>query len=377
MATVSDALVTAGLTSTLMPREVDERLSFMYANEAKLVRLIEYFNNKRSVENYKFEHLEQDLEEQTSALTADASATDATIAITSGEGKFINTGTVIVVSHSSTDTQHIVTSVSTDTLTISPVVPAGGYSSGDTVRILSNVIEENGTIGSSYYVEPSELYNYTQQFWVSWEVSSRMAKTKTYMGDIVKRRKDQMHKRFRRAIAKQGYWGQTSTGTALNSQTTTTTGGLKNIISSYATSGASVSESGFNTWVKNCTMKGSDVRYLFCGGTMQGEITGWKIADRVADQAHAMTDKLGFRVTEYINDYCRLFIVRDKIIDLVESDCAFLVDPENIGLAELQPKKIWKGIEDNGQLGHKGAITWDVGFDIRNEAAHGYMYSIS
>lgn len=377
MATVqSGELRTDVLTSTLMPREVDDKLHHLYADEAQFIQVMRYFGGAKTVNNYKFEMYEQDMEAQTTLLTAGASAGAATIAVTTGTGKYFVEGSQIIVEEGTTDTRHTVTGVSTDTLTIDPVVPSGDYTSGDTVRILGKAKEEGGTIGDGYYVEPDAVYNYTEQIWDAYEISDRLANTNTYYSkDMLRTYKDQMNGRFMRQLEKRAFWGKRGTDT-LNSKPISFTGGLKDFISSYAVTGSGITESGFLTMLKNTTATGSNKRVMFCGGTMLNEFIGWKVADRVVDNRD-MSKKLGFNIDKFVSPYCELYIVRSKMIDQVESDCAFIVDPANIGLRQLSPKRMWKGIEDPGQMGSKGAISWDVGFHIGVESAHTYIYSIT
>ena len=80
---VSGQLRTDGLTSTLMPREVDDKLHYLYADEAQFIQLMRYFGGVKSVRNYKFEIYEQDLEARTTLLTAGASAAASPTARTS------------------------------------------------------------------------------------------------------------------------------------------------------------------------------------------------------------------------------------------------------------------------------------------------------
>lgn len=376
MAIVSGALRTDTLTPTLMTRDVDDKLHYLYAKETQFVQLMRYFGGVKNVRNFKFEMYEQDIEAQTTLLTAAAVATATAIAVTAGTGKYFAEGSLIIVAEGTTDTRHVVTSVATDTLTIDPVVPTGGYTSGATVRVIGKAIEEGGTIGSGYYVEPSPVYNYTEQIWDAYEVSDRMANTDTYYSkDMIRTQKDQMNRRFMRQLEKRAFWGKRDTDT-LNSKPISFTGGLKDFISSYAVSGASITETGFLTMLKNSTMTGSGKRVLLCSGTLLNKFIGWGIADRFMDNRD-MSKKLGFNINKYDSPYAELFIVRSKMLDKVESDAAFIVDPEALGLRQLSPKKIWKDIQANGQLSTKGAISWDVGFNIGNESAHTYIYSIT
>ena len=111
-------------------------------------------------DGYTIKWRDTDFRRQSSSLDAAASATDTTL--TAKDGSIFKKGdTIFLPAYSKT---HMVKDTSSNTLTIEPAVPTGGYADDSILYIVSSTIDNNGTIGgkSVYLPLGDEVTNYIQ-----------------------------------------------------------------------------------------------------------------------------------------------------------------------------------------------------------------------
>jgi len=379
MATVSHPLLTNNVDSNLVKRDVFNKVIELYPDKAKFLTILNKFGSKRKVNNYKFEMMEQDIEIFKTTLNADVTAGATSITVASGHGSYFTANDTVILKSGTTVEQVTVTSVSSDTLTISPAL-TNSFAAASTIVIKgAKAVAENGSVSPSYTIEPSLVYNYIQLFDESFEISLIEANTWNYYSDAEKKAKlswhrKQMMEKFLRGIARTLYFGQRGTASGTNG-VTYFTGGLDYFVTTNVKDATSLSESDFRDFLKDVTMKGSDKRILLCSGAFLEIFNEWKLADRTVQQG-SDSNKLGFKTQEYINDYCELTIVRDVTLDRIDSSLAFVIDPEYIGIAELVPMSTMKNAQDADAYGYKEGVYWVMGLDMANEGAFGKLINV-
>ena len=383
MATLNHPLLTTNVDPNLTKRDVFSPAIEYYPDKAKFLTIINKFGKKRTVNNPKFEMMEQDIEifKTTLGAAIDQATTPnpTTITVATGDGVYFTANDTVILKEGTTVEQLLVTAVSGDTLTVTPAV-SNSYSTAALVIKGAKAVAENGSVSPSFSIEPGLIYNYVQLFDDSFQISLIEKETSKYYANDVQsrlsRERELMMGRFLRSVARTLYFGQRGT-TNVSDGMVYFTGGLDYFVTSNAldAGGAALTESDFRKFLKTVTMKGSDKRILLCSGAMVEQLSEWKLADRVVQQG-SDKDKLGFKTYEYVNDYCELIVVRDMTLDRIDASLSYIIDPEYIGVAELVPMTTVKNAQNNDAYGYKEAVFWVMGLDMTNEGAFGKIINL-
>lgn len=374
---VNNPLLTTNVSTDLTKRDVLSKIIKLYPDEAKFLTILNKFGQKRPIHNPKFEMMEEDIEIFSTSLASDVVAGATTVTVTTGHGQYFSANDVLIFDDGTHVEQAIVSSVATDTITLTAGLTNAFTAASTKVVRGAKAVAEYGNISDSISLEPSLDYNYAQLFDESFEISLTEKETwKYYTKERAAARLEHLRSRmmakFLRGIARTLYFGQREKRTG-SSGATYLTGGLDYFITTNSQDATGLTESTFRTFLKTVTMKGSSKRILFCSGAFIEIFYDWKLADRFIPQGN---DTLGFKTTSYKNDYCDLTIVMDGTLNMARPDVAYIVDPNYVGLAELIPLSKKVNAQENDKYAYKEGVYWQMGFDMANEGAFGKFINV-
>lgn len=261
------------------------------------------------------------------------------IDVASGTGAYFKANDIVKIAQ--TGETCLVSSVSTDTLTVTRSWGATAAAAADTGGVLLNlgaafsegahlrVSDSDDSILTNRMTEV-ENTNYTQIFRDAVGLTRTQQQVATYGGKV--REGDRKKKAIEHVqkINLALYHGEKAA-----SGTRRTLGGLNEFVPSANTfSTATLTEAQFNTDLKTAFRYGSESKVLFCSRAIAGIISEWA---SVVQRVSPGESKFGVAITKYTSPHGEVAIVTDHALEgTVYDKYAFLVDIKDVRLRPLQ-----------------------------------------
>ncbi len=381
-------------------KDMDNALHMVYDDNA-LAPMVAVTGKTRAISkgkvafNPKFEWLRKDLFPRWTAAVADAAAgATSSFDVTSGEGDFLKVGDVVefpeMVITSATTRVCYVTSVSTDTIGLSPVgfqtdgstaltIPA--VTTGMKLHILSDASDEYSTMPTAKSVLDTEEHNFVQFLRVPYIIGNIQLDQKNYSGPERAERRAEMLREIKMGWEKCLIWGERGyiAGSAGRKYFTR---GLKSYITLAAGNNildwsGGLTEGQFDEYLVEGPCKfGSQRKYLFVSSDLFLKIHEWaKNKERIVSNK---INSLGLAIIEYLApNGKRLFIHQHHMFEEGHEGAGLIVDPQYIKIRPYGSQgvlKLHEEIQANDAAGI--ADEWRIlaGLQVDRTEPHGWIH---
>ena len=153
---------TATVTANEHKIDMSEKIMMLDPDVSQFTTMLMKMGSE-DARSYKVEWLEDQLRPRLSALAASATSAATTIVVTTGQGDYFRARDLVRVA--TTGEMVLVTSISTDTLTVTRAIgatAAASAASGGDLLIVSNAAVQGATLGTRKITKKTAAYNYTQ-----------------------------------------------------------------------------------------------------------------------------------------------------------------------------------------------------------------------
>ena len=364
--------------------DISEDITTIDPDKFPFIRLLEVIKNKRVCDNYKYQWLEEDnkaikttLDSGTDDIQGSATATK----LYTNDSDLFVAGHVLRVLDVSEGTSEIVEVLSKDSAT-SYTVKRGASGttalatfadSDEVIRMGTNFAENTGAADPDH-VEPDWLWNLTQNFKASVEISGRLDSMKVVgrASEINWQLQSRM-KDFNEDVEGAFLTGNRHHGTDRK----TYTGGLQFFIETYA-SGNVHNADGYvfnqlylDSLANDLFRYGAKKKLALVGGQAMSKISTFGL--QYLRENKKTSEALGIAVMDYISPHGELSLVHSRWLDesLVYKTWMYVIDPQYVSKRFLPGRdtKINMNVQANDQDGKKHEIAADIGLEIRNPAA--------
>jgi hypothetical protein len=365
--------------------DISEEITLIDPDKFPFIRFLEVIKSKKTADNYKYQWLEEDnkaIKTTMKAGTDDVQGSATSTKLYTNADNLFVAGHVLRLLDVSAGTSEIVEVLSkdaSDTYTVKrgasgTTALATFANSDEVIRVGTNFAENTGAADPDH-VEPDWLWNLTQNFKMSVEISGRMDAMKVVgrASEINWQLQSRM-KDFNEDVEGAFLVGNRHHGTDRK----TYTGGLQYFIENYAPSGNTVNAATktFNqlyldSLANNFFRYGSKKKLALIGGQVMSKITTFQLP--YLRENKKTSDALGVAVTDYISPHGTLSLVHSRWLDesLVYSKWMYIIDEKYVSKRFLPGRdtQINMNVHDNDQDGKKHQIMADIGLEIRNPAA--------
>ena len=333
MATIATGLVD---TETVVADErivdMSDLISKLDPDEAQFTTMLMMLQQKNAVRE-KVSWLEDELFPRLSNLAASAASDATTLSVTTNQGAYFRARDL--VRNARTGECYLVTSISTDTLTVTRAigsVTAVSTASGADLLIVGNAAVQGATLGTRHITKKVLGYNYTQIQRDPFGFTNTEAAIATYGGPAPDHEKVKKLVEHKRAIENTLFWGARSfTANAPNSWGSCG-GAVEYISTNVHNASGTMSHSLFDSYLQIDLQHGSKNKVLFASPLVSRALSGYL---KTAYSPTSVADrKFGAKVDSYISGaygWDIPIVVKRSWQDLASSNTqyggwAFLID---------------------------------------------------
>lgn len=375
---VSDQRDYIQTTSQRIKADVKDKIVFWEPEAAPLTVLTKRLGRTRTVSQYQFDTLEKEPYPRLVTVSGSQTSSDTAIELTTGHGG--RTFKYAVIRNQRTGEVFWVSSVSTDTLTVTRAI--GGFSAamndGDTCVIEGSAYEDGSAKGTLKSVKETRTFNYCQIIRKPFGFTGRQMVTGLYGGrDPMTERKFQAVE-HRKDIERALFFGQRHSTTGSNSRTLAFMGGINYFIQSnvWNCGGFEPTERQFNEmleyamrWGDGGNVQSSGNKVLFASPRWQTIFDSWgrdKIRYDSSDQ------QLGIKVGSYVSSHGMLKVVRQPLFVGKDAQYCYLLDLNHLAYVSHVERdtKLVENIQANDVDGFEEEYITDCSLDLEIEAAH-------
>ena len=328
----------------------------------------------RKVTNPKFYHFEDQFIGWNTTVGSNYAAAAATIAVTTGD--IFKAGDI--VQNQTTGEQFRVTSVSSNTLTVTMgeggTADSGG-TAGDVLVRLGTSFAENTTSPDPLLQLLTDDFNFTQIFKTSFGISRTAQQTKMRISEgELSRQRMLKGKEHKLDMERQFLFGKRGT-TGTDSPRRTTRGAIA-FLTANTGSAATLTESVFSDWLEDVFRYGSSEKVLLCSSIYLTAMEYWGKQRLRGDEG--MTEKLGMRIKRYCSAHGDLIIMKHKLFEVAPyTGYALCLDPGAIKMAVMQPTILKTNMQENDRDGIKEMFLTEAGLDMYSASRHGIFTGVS
>ena len=301
-----------------------------------------------------------------SGLASDSTTTTCTAT----DGTKFHLGDVILI-----DSEYIwVSGIASNVLTI--VRNIGGtqatHADSTTAYIVSNARLEGAASSDTHYTQPTSVYNYSQIFHKSIEISRSDARIKRYgIPNLVESEIDKKMDELKIQLTKLPYYGQRVAGSTSAARMA---GGLDTFIATANKanqSGAALSLKAIEDMVQTCWDAGSNPSLLVCNGWAKRKISSFFEGSVTTERSEKMG---GIEITKIQT------AMGPQLDVLVDRYCPaaslYILDPTKISFVTVD-EFFYEELGKTGDTEAKGQIIGEYGFALAGDTHHGKIYGFS
>lgn len=272
---------------------------------------------KKSVFNPKFEWLEDDLLPKWSTvnLSAGYSSSATEIIVLNGNYFDFGTGLVTLVKVPRTGEVMKVTSISSNTLTVTRGIGStigAALVNGDPLLILGTVSQEGVGSPNARTTLETALFNYTQILKKAVEATNTEEASKLYGGSDRNYQRKKMGIEHIIDIERTLWFGEKSIDTSGTHPIRTTGGVLEFLTDNVVDVGGMLTEVEFDAFCRDLFKYGSNQKYLFCSPLVLSVINGWAMG-RV--QMTSKETTYGINIQKYASTHGELNLVQNRLFE--------------------------------------------------------------
>lgn len=352
----------------------------------------------RTVTQYKYDLFEKDPHIRLSQVSGAVTSGAVTVNVKSGQGTRFRK--YQLVQNSRTREVFWVSAISTDALTVTRQIGGTGPAAmvdGDNLVLMGEAHEDGGNLGTLISTKEVNVYNYTQIFKKGIGWSGRQLHTDFYGGkDKTSERRAQAIE-FKKEIEFSAFFGQRHTMTGSNSRLVTMSGGFEFFANktNWDLQGNEPTENAFMEFLEYIMREGNGgrlygkgMKWLFAPPRLLTIIERWardriRVVDALSGgntSTSKMAKGLGVRmaVSEFRSTHGKLMLVEAPILAHGNNDRALVVDLEHVQQVVHQGRdiRLLENQEANDDDAEKEQWFGDVGWDIENANAHGWITNI-
>jgi len=243
---------------------------------------------------------------------------------------------------------------------------------------IGNAYSEGSTSPNAVGRSPAKLFNYTQIFKTSYELTRTTKQTRLRTGDPLKNAKKR--RMFDHSVAMElaFLFGRRAESTGSNSQPLRYTGGLRSFLSTNVTRfTTTATEATFLTAVQSVfdfDAGSGNERLMLCGNSF---LTSLNKLAKAGMQVR--TDEVvrlyGMQLQRWIIPQGTFYLRTHPLMNVMPgyTKCAFIIDPSALKYRYLQDTISQDQIQANDADEHKGQWLTECGLEVRHEKTLGFL----
>jgi hypothetical protein len=361
--------------------DVADDILFYEPKSAPLCAITGAIRKKRKATQYQVNWIEKEPYPRKVTVNGAQTAGDVSVEVAVGQGTRVAANYVLM--NLRTREHVLVSSISTDTLTVVRGIGGGAAAmlDGDELVFTRAVFEDGADVGTMKGTQETNNYNYCEIIRRPYGFTGRQQNTDLYGGkDPVTERKAQGIEHMK-DIEYAMLFGKRHSRTGTGGRLQTFMGGLEFFITSnvYDLNNTEPTFRSFNEWLEVAMQYGeggkrfgSGTKYFFCSDRWLTIIDGWK-EDKL--EMRVLDDKLDIEVAELKTSHGRVIIVPEPILSDDHAGYGFLLDLNHLRYTYHQGRdtKIYENRQGNGVDAYEEEYLTDVCLEVQLEGAHGLV----
>lgn len=378
---MTDTRMTTTVNSDRLVVDMSKDIAKLQPDKAPLVQLLNQLEGRSSPTGQNIFHwMEDDLLSRWDAINNGAGYTDSDTALVVDTGSLFNQDDIVKVP--STDEIMLVTAVNTSTNTITVTrgyadTTAAALSDNDKLLILGNAKTEAGSALVSRTTNVTTVYNYTQIFDHTVEISGTAANSDMYGGD------DRVYQRKKKAIEhavdieRSFLFGERYQDTS-GSKPRRTTGGLMSFLTSAPTynPGGAMAESDFEEWLEEVFRYGNDTKLLLGSPRIITYINSWA---RSSLETVPSDKTYGISLKKYMTPHGTLLLKKHDLFEQDYSGTGVVIDTGNIRKRPHKGRdtKLKTNIQPDTYDGYMDQYFTEAGLEVKLPKTHAVIEGVS
>lgn len=367
---------TGNITSSRRKLDVPDTIFFLQPDASPLSQIL-FKAKKKVTNNPKFTWYERDLFPKQDAVNDSDKASDATT-VTVDHGTYFKA--YDVVKDTDTGEQMLVTSVSSNVLTISRgwgETSADTLSNGDTLVVLGNANEEGASAPGLKSETATEVYNYTQDFRSPFEVTDILENSDLFGGSDLKNERKIKMVEHKVDMERAFLFGERKEDTSTGTHPIRSTRGALTFISTNATPvSTTLTESSFETFCESLFAYGSNTKLFLASAKIISALNYWarsKLNMVPRDRTYGIT------VYEYLSGHGRLLVVKHKLLTGDYAGYGIALDMNNVYVRVMRnlDTKLRTNIQANDETKEKDEYRTVAGLQLINEETCAKIYGVT
>lgn len=381
---------TSNFVADQRPKNWREGILMLYPNGKAPLTALTSKMKSQSTDDPEFNWWEKPFPDQRSALSADIDSSQTTIAIASGglglkDGHLLRaeqSGEIMLVNGDpASDTS--ITIVRGYSNTSAAAVNHDGAGINPHLRVIGNAYEEGSLAPTGINYDPTKVYNYTQIFRNTLEMTRTAEKTRLRTGDQVKEAKRECLELHSIEIEKALWFGK-KLETVRNGKPLRTTDGIERFIHAdniIANAGAAVTMATLEGWLERIFRYGSSEKMGFCGNMF---LLGIGQAIRKNSEISIMSGikEFGMNVTRLFSPFGEVVFKTHPLFNQLTGGTtsasryyglnsgAFILDMNELKYRYITDTKYEKDLAQEGQDGMKSGYLTECGLEVHHSKAH-------
>ena len=367
---------TNNVTAVRRVVDVRKKIDVLEPNAAPLTQLTRKME-KRVAINPEFKWMEEEALVKSDAINNGAGYTTGDTQMAVDTGTRFRAGDV--VKNVRTSEQYLVSSVSTNTLTVVRAwgsTAAAAVNDNDVLLIVGNANEEHAEKRSIKIQDQTPRTNYTQIFRTPFGISRTADKSEMYGGNDLKHQRETQLIEHDKEIERAFWFGEPKedlTGT----HPRRATGGVDYWLSTNATNmGGTMTEAEFEAFLRTGFRYGSRVKWLFAAPIYLSAISFWA-KDNI--QVAPKDKTFGIDVQQWLTPFGMVNIVLNNLFaeTTTYAGYAFLIDIDGIAYRYLTDSdtKLRTNIQNNSADGEEDEYLTECGLEFNNEKKSALAYN--
>lgn len=356
--------------------DVRKKIDVLEPNVAPLTQLTRKME-KRVAINPEFKWMEEEALVKSDAINNGAGYTTGDTQMVVDTGTRFRAGDV--VKNVRTSEQYLVSSVSTNTLTVVRAwgsTSAAAVNENDVLLIVGNANEEHAEKRSIKVQDQTPRTNYTQIFRTPFGISRTADKSEMYGGNDLKHQREMQLIEHDKEIERAFWFGEPKedlTGT----HPRRATGGVDYWLSTNATNmGGTMTEAEFEAFLRTGFRYGSRTKWLFAAPIYLSAISFWA-KDNI--QVAPKDKTFGIDVQQWLTPFGMVNIVLNNLFaeTTTYAGYAFLLDIEGLAYRYLTDSdtKLRTNIQSNSADGEEDEYLTECGLEFNNEKKSALAYN--
>ena len=378
---VDTATVTAGEQKI----DMSEKIMMLDPDSSQFTTMMMKLGSE-DARSYKVEWLEDQLRPRLSALAASATSAAVTIVVTTGQGDYFRARDLVRVA--TTGEMVLVTSISTDTLTVTRAIgatAAASAASGGDLLIVSNAATQGATLGTRKITKKTAAYNYTQIQRDPYGFTETERNVATYGGppDVYESVKKLVE--HKRALENTCFFGARSFTSNAPTSFGTCGGAVEFISTNIHNAAGTLSHATLDTYLRSDLQHGSTNKVLFVAPLVAQAISGY--LKTAYSPTEVGTKKFGATVNAYISGAYGTelpVVVKRDWQDFSSANTgyggwAFLIDMDYVKFRPLQNRntRLLRDRQANDADESTNEYLTEFSLEFRTEAAHSVIKGVT